>query len=138
MFAMALKEGDKYIGNIKIGRIDWVHQNALIGRLIGDKKSWGKGYGTEALKLILAYGFNTLNLNRIYSIIMEHNIAAIKSCEKAGMVHEGTSFQYRFMDGEYKDAIHLAITRDRYKNLKVKHGQMEMECAPLMQDPLKS
>lgn len=120
MFAIVVKKTNKYIGNIKLGRIDWINRSALSGRLIGDKKSWGKGYGTEALQLLIDYAFNTLNLNRVYTITMRDNIASIRSNEKMGMRKEGTWQQYRFMEGEYKDAVQLAITRDRYNRLKNK------------------
>lgn len=78
------------------------------------------GYGTEALRLLLDYAFNTLGLNRVHTVTMKENIASIKSSEKAGMKQEGILSQYRFMDGTYKDAVLLAITRDRYLRIKCK------------------
>ena len=117
MFAIVVKKNDKYIGNIKIGGIDWVNRHAHCGRLIGEKRYWGKGYGTEALRLAMDYAFNTLNLNRLYNVILKDNIAAIKSCQKLGMKKEGTFSQFRFMNGEYKDVVQMAITRNRYNRL---------------------
>jgi len=120
IFAIAVKRNDKYIGNIKIGGIDWVNRTAHCGRMIGDKEYRGKGYGTAALKLVIEYAFNTLNLNRVYNAIVEDNIAAIKSCQKDGMEKEGVFSQGRFMEGEYKDIVLLAITRERYERIKDK------------------
>jgi len=116
MFAIVVKKTDKYIGNIKIGNIDWVNRSAHCGRLIGDKKYWGKGYGTEAMKLVMDYVFNALNLNRLYNTMVADNLGAIRSCEKVGMIKEGVFSQYRFLSGVYKDVIQMAITRDRYRN----------------------
>ncbi|MBL7068263.1 MAG: GNAT family N-acetyltransferase [Candidatus Omnitrophica bacterium] len=118
IFAIIVKKNDKYIGNIKIGGIDWVNRTAHCGRMIGDKKYRGKGYGTEALKLVIDYAFNTLNLNRIYNAIVADNMGAIKSCGKVGMKREGIFSQARFVDGKYKDIVQVSITRDRYERLK--------------------
>lgn len=117
IFAIIVKKTDKYIGNIKIGDIDWVNRNAHCGRLIGEKRYWGKGYGTEALKLVIDYAFNILNLNRICNRMVADNIGAVKSCEKVGMQREGVFSQVRYLNGEYKDAIQFAITKDRYDRI---------------------
>jgi len=118
MFAIVMKKTDKYIGNIKLGGIDWINRHAHCGRLIGDSKSRGKGYGTEALKLVIGYAFNTLNLNRVYNSMIIDNMGAMKSCIKAGMKKEGRFSQYRFLDGRYRDVLQFAITRSRYERLK--------------------
>jgi len=118
MFAIVAKKTDRYIGNVKIGEINWVNRTAHFGRMIGDKRYWNKGYGTEVLKLIISYTFNTLNLNRLFTTIVEDNIAAIKSCKKLGMKKEGVFSQAKFMDGEYKNVVQLAITRNQYDRLK--------------------
>jgi len=132
MFAIVIKKTGKYIGNIKLGGIDWIDRRAHCGRMLGDRESWGKGYGTEALQLVIDYAFNTLNLNRVYNTIIADNIGAIKSCEKAGMLKEGTFPQFRFVNGEYKDVFQYGITRDRYSGLKgkkkTKAGE-EIACA---------
>jgi RimJ/RimL family protein N-acetyltransferase len=118
MFAIVVKKTDKHIGNIKIGDIDWINRHANCGRLIGDKRYWDKGYGTEALRLVIDYAFNTLNLNRVYTGALVDNVGAIKSCERVGMKKEGAFSQYCFIGGEYKDVVQLAITRDRYNKLR--------------------
>ena len=120
MFAIVVKKTDKYIGNIKLGGIDWTDRRAHCGRMIGDRASWGKGYGTEALELVLDYAFNTLNLNRVYNTIVSGNIGAMKSCEKAGMEREGVFPQFKFARGGYKDVVQYGITRDRYDRLRSK------------------
>ena len=120
MFAIVVKKADRYIGNIKIGNIDWINRHANCGRLIGDKKYWRKGYGTEALEMVIDYAFNTLNLNRICSGAISDNISAIRSCEKAGMKKEGLLPQCRFNGGKYKDVVQLSITKDRFDNLRKK------------------
>jgi RimJ/RimL family protein N-acetyltransferase len=82
--------------------------------MIGDKKSWNRGYGTEAMQLVIDYAFNTLNLNRVYSTTIIDNKGAIKSSEKVGMEREGLFKQFRFINGKFTDVVQYAITRDRY------------------------
>ena len=117
MFAVIEKKTDKHIGNVKLGKIDWIHRHANYGRMIGDKRARGKGYGTEILQMLMEYAFNTLNLNRLYTPVLENNIASIKSNEKAGMVKEGVSKQARLIDGTYVDVVNFAMTHDRYRKL---------------------
>ena len=65
MFCIIEKESDKLIGNMGLKDINHLHRTATLGIFIGDKESRNKGYGTEAIKLLLDYGFNYLNLNNI-------------------------------------------------------------------------
>lgn len=118
MFAICVKKDDRYIGNIKLGDISWIDRRANCGRMIGDRKYWGKGYGTEALQLVIDYAFNTLHLNRVYNTIIEDNIGAIRSCEKSGMKMEGRFPQFRFTGGAFKDVLQYGITKDAYDRIK--------------------
>ena len=120
MFAIIEKKSARHIGNVRLSKIDWIHREANYGRMIGDKKAWGKGYGVEALRLIMDYAFNTLNLNRLYTPVIEGNIASIKSNVRAGMQREGRARQARFIKGKYLDIIHFAMTKDRYLKMKPK------------------
>jgi len=120
MFAICLKKTDKYIGNAKIGGIDWVARRAFPGRLIGDKKYRGKGYGTEVMYLLLKYAFETLNLNRIYNVVLIENEASVKSCERLGFAKEGRFREFTYREGRYIDAVQLAMTQKTYFRLKSK------------------
>ena len=114
--AIIEKDSDKHIGNIKLGPIDWIKRQATYGRMIGDKESWGKGYGSEAVKLILKYGFERLNLHKICAGALSTNIGSIKSNEKAGLKIEYTKKSEVFRDGEWIDTVGLSITEDEYFN----------------------
>jgi ribosomal-protein-alanine N-acetyltransferase len=83
-FAVIEKSTETHIGNVKIGPINWIDRRTAYGRMMS-KESWGKGYGSEVLKLIIQYVFDTLNLNRIIDYAVSDNIASIKSNVKAGM-----------------------------------------------------
>jgi RimJ/RimL family protein N-acetyltransferase len=86
-----------------------------VGILIGDKTYWNKGYGTEALKLLLKHGFETLNLNRIFLRVYEDNPRAIHCYEKVGFVHEGRMRQGRFTKGQFVDILFMSVLREEWK-----------------------
>ena len=114
MFAICDKNSDKYFGNAKLGPIDWINRSCNYGRLIGLKEYRGKGYGSEALKLLVEYGFFTLGLNRIHSGAIESNVASLKSNEKVGFRKEGIQIDAVWRNGKFNNVISLAITRNDY------------------------
>ena len=114
MFAVVDKKADKHIGNIKLGPVNWITRIASLGIMIGDKESWGKGYGTEAIRLVLDYAFNRLNLHKVTAGIAAIHKASIKAFEKAGFTIEGHAKSQFYLDGEYSDSLYLGITREDY------------------------
>ncbi len=70
------------IGTISLENIDNINRTATLGIFIGDKNYRNKGYGTEAIKLLLEYGFRYMNLYNIKLDLMEFNIRALKCYEK--------------------------------------------------------
>lgn len=107
--AICLNENELHIGNIKLGPIDWVHRFAEVGIMIGDKASWGKGYGNEAIGLVKTYAFKTLNLHRLVANCYQVNQGAIKAFQKNGFEIEGVWKKHHFCNGKYTDAILLGI-----------------------------
>ena len=114
MFAIITKNERKHIGNIKLGDINWIHRHAYLGILIGNKKYWGKGYGTEACELLLWYAFNRLNLHKLSVALNDDNIRAIKVYKKLGFQIEGTRRKQSFKEGKYHDAIDMGILENEY------------------------
>ena len=94
---------DEHIGNIKLGAVDWIHRRAEIGLIIGQQKVWGHGYGTEAVKLLTAYGLNRLNLRKITAHCYEPNDGSKRVFEKAGYESEALLKEHVFCNGEYVD-----------------------------------
>ena len=104
----------KLIGSLAFNEIDWRNRAAEFGIMIGDKNYWNRGYGTEAVRLLVNHGFTTLNLNRIFLRVFENNPRAIRAYEKAGFVHEGRLRQAEFRDGKYIDVLMMGVLKDEF------------------------
>lgn len=118
VFACIERETDIHIGNVGLYIIDWISRSAESRIIIGEKEYWNKGYGTEATKLSIGYGFEKLNLNKVWLGVNAEHIGAIKAYENAGFVHEGVLRQEIYRNGKYYDAIRMSILRKEYFALK--------------------
>ncbi|MFA6003053.1 MAG: GNAT family protein [Elusimicrobiota bacterium] len=113
--AIVLKKGHRHIGNIKIGPINTAHRIADIGILLGEKDCWGKGYATEAVRLLVGYAFDTLNLHKVTAGCYAPNKGSIKAFKKVGFVEEGLRKQHCYCGGEYVDDVLLGLCRTDWK-----------------------
>ncbi len=109
IFAIIDKSNGKHIGNIKLGNINWVHRHGELGILIGEKKAWGKGHGTDACKLLVQYAFEKLNLRKVWLAVFSNNPAAINIYKKIGFVEEGCLKEHVFSDGQFADKLLMSI-----------------------------
>jgi len=112
LLGIFLKGENRHIGNIKIGGIDPIHRFANVGLIIGEKKCWGKGYGTEAISLATQIAFYKLNLNCLIAGIYSSNLSSYRAFLKAGWKEVGRFKKYRFFEGEYIDQINVQTYRD--------------------------
>lgn len=101
----------KIIGNCGFFNIEAINRSVEVGIMIGEKSEWNKGYGTEAMQLLLKHGFETLNLNRIFLRVYATNPRAIRAYEKSGFVVEGHQREAQYLDGKYVDAIMMSVLR---------------------------
>lgn len=110
-------EGETWrmIGNCGFHEIDWRCRSAEVGIFIGEKQCWNQGYGSEAMRLLLRHGFNTLNLNRIALQVYADNPRAVRSYEKVGFVHEGRKRQGMYKHGEYIDILLMSVLRSEWQ-----------------------
>lgn len=113
-FHLRTLSDDVVIGFVVLFNIKWSNQAAEMAIAIGDKAHRGKGYGQDALKLILNYGFNELNLHRIGLTVMDYNVAAIRAYERVGFVHEGSHRQAIQREGKRYDLLLYGILRDEF------------------------
>jgi RimJ/RimL family protein N-acetyltransferase len=94
---------------------DWISRNAEVGIVIGEKDYWNKGYGSEAMQLMLKHGFETLNLHRIWLRVYGFNTRAIRAYEKSGFVHEGRKREASFIQGKYHDVLIMSVLQPEWK-----------------------
>jgi RimJ/RimL family protein N-acetyltransferase len=113
-FALETKDG-VYLGGIGLHKIDWENSNAEVGIVIGKKEYWNKGYGTDAMLAILDFGFNQMNLHRIYLRVFEFNQRGIRSYEKCGFQKEGVLRQDRYRQGRYYNTIIMGILKEEFR-----------------------
>lgn len=104
----------KLIGVIRLMFINWINRNAEIGIFIGEKDYQNRGIGKETIQLILNYGFNDLNLERIYLKVGVTNYQAIKLYINCGFFKEGTLRKHHWSNGKYIDVIQLGILKSEF------------------------
>src|SRR6185436_6488132 len=106
-----------HIGSCGYHTVDWRPRSGEVGIAIGAREYWGQGYGTDAMHTLICWGFNTLNLNRIYLRVFSDNARAIRCYEKVGFQLEGRLRQDNFHNGAYRDTLIMAMLREDWNKL---------------------
>ena len=104
--------------NIVIGTVGYVfNQDNAQGGLGYDLASpyWRRGIMTEALRLVMRYGFSSLRLNRIQALVVPGNVPSIGLLQKLGFTEEGLLRQYAFFKGRYQDLICFSVLRSEFR-----------------------
>ena len=114
-FVIKDKTDDLVIGEIGLSGFKGQHANAWVGISIGDPENWGKGYGTDAMQVILKYGFGILNLNHVSLTVFEYNQRGVRSYEKAGFKLEGVQRQFLQRDGRRWDMYRMGILKSEWE-----------------------
>lgn len=119
VFAIAPKDGSKPVGVCGLYLIQWICRRAEFRILIGDDAARGRGYGTEAARLVVGYAFEKLNLETVYLGVNAENGQAIRSYEKAGFQREGVRRKLIYRNGRYYDALMMSILREEWPAAEV-------------------
>ncbi len=106
---------DRLIGVCGLHAIDWRNRSATFGIVIGEPDQWGKGYGTEATRMLTRHGFERMNLHRIQLDVNESNERGRRAYEAVGYRREGVFRGAIFRDGGYADVHRMAILADDWK-----------------------
>lgn len=114
LLGIFLKDSGIHIGNIAFSEIDWINRRAFIAYLLGDKDQSGKGLVTEAILMMMYYGFNRLNFNRIHGGVSNLHKASMRVCEKVGLEVEGTMRQHMLRNGEFSDTLIVGAVREEW------------------------
>ncbi|MBW5469194.1 GNAT family N-acetyltransferase [Brevibacillus formosus] len=115
LLLICLCENDQVIGDVQIGDIDSKNRSAFIRISIDQNAYQSKGYGSEALLLMLDYGFGILNLHRIELNVFAFNERAIHTYEKLGFQREGVQRQALYYNHAYHDSILMSMLADEYR-----------------------
>ena len=114
VFAMRSRQHSGFMGGIGL-RINQRFNHAELGYWVG-VPYWNQGFGTEAVGRVIQFGFEELNLHKIFATYLIQNPASGQVMYKNGMVKEGTLKDHYRKDGEYKTIVQCRITRDEYNS----------------------
>jgi len=117
-FGIAVRETDRLIGCCGLHKIDYRIRQAAFGIFLGVKEEWGRGYGTEATRLVVEYAFGTLNLNRLWLHVFEDNARGLNAYEKVGFRKEGLLRQDHYREGQYLNTIVMGLLREEWQARK--------------------
>lgn len=114
-YAIVLFDHNRMIGSISLHDINHLNRNAFIGIFIGEAEHRGKGYGTEAIRLILEYGFKTMNLRNIMLSVHADNVAEITCYKKVGFRESSRRREWIFKNGKYIDVIYMDLMAKEFE-----------------------
>jgi len=116
-FSLRALQDDKLIGFMGL-YLDPIHSEVWVGIGIGERDYWGKGFGTDAMKLCLQYAFMELSVQRVSLGLHEYNPRALKAYEKAGFRLEGRTRQDIVREGKRYDSFWMGILRDEWLQMQ--------------------
>jgi RimJ/RimL family protein N-acetyltransferase len=115
-FMIRAKADDRLIGIAEVQRIEWTNGNGFLRLGIGAAEDRGKGYGTQALRMLLRFAFAELNLFRVSAAVPEYNEAAIALFKKLGFVQEVCRRKSLERDGRRWDLYFFGLLSDEWRN----------------------
>jgi RimJ/RimL family protein N-acetyltransferase len=113
-FAIVDSKNDELLGGCGLLNPDHINRNAEVGIFIGEKSYWNKGYGEEAMRLLLDYAFNILDLNNIMLNVYAYNTRAIRCYRKIGFKEIGRRRQAKRIQGRSYDIIFMDILAEEF------------------------
>jgi RimJ/RimL family protein N-acetyltransferase len=113
-FVVCRREDDRPVGSIDLHQVNLRNGSAMLGIVIGDPDDTGQGYGSSAIRALLAFGFEQLRLERIELDVFAFNDGARRVYERLGFVLEGTRRHALYRDGAFHDEHRMAILRDEW------------------------
>lgn len=114
LFAIVEASG-RHVGNIKIGPFVPRHLYADVSYFIGERDAWGKGYGTEAVRIVTRFGFERLGVHRCQAGLYESNIGSHRVLEKAGYTLDGRLAKQLRIGDRWEDHVWFGALRESWK-----------------------
>ena len=107
-------------------QINWIERNAELGIFIGEENYRGNGYGTEAINLLLEYGFKYLNLHSIKLSLLSINERAHKCYLKCGFKDTGKNREEIFLHGKYYDKLYMDILENEFTGDYIRNKNIDL------------
>ncbi|RDE17759.1 MAG: hypothetical protein C4K49_01290 [Candidatus Thorarchaeota archaeon] len=101
-----------FLGGASLHGINWISGSCTLGIAIHSPENWGKGYGSEAMRLLVDYAWNSLNLRRIELTVHAFNKRAIRTYQKVGFKEFGVAHKRIYIEGQYYDTIFMELFRE--------------------------
>jgi RimJ/RimL family protein N-acetyltransferase len=119
-FAMAihLRDSDRLVGSCALSQLDGDNGSALFHITIGEKDCWGRGYGTEATRLMIDHAFGALGLHRVSLAVFAFNERAIRAYRKVGFTEEGRAREAIWRDGAFWDEIQMGLLEREWRAIR--------------------
>ncbi|MBN9362422.1 GNAT family protein [uncultured Devosia sp.] len=108
-------EGGSLLGTIRLDRVDLAEKRASLAIGLLRQQDQGRGLGTEAVRRVLAYGFDELGLHRVSARVLADNVRAIRCYEKCGFVREGRERETAFLDGTWHDDLIMGVLSHEFR-----------------------
>lgn len=124
-FNIVESANNKLIGTVGLEGINWIERSAVLGIFIGDTDYLSNGYGSEAIKLLLEYGFKYLNLHSIRLDLLSINERAHKCYLKCGFKDTGCSREEIFLNGKYYDKLHMDILETEFEGEYIRNKDVK-------------
>ena len=115
--AIDTKDG-KHIGEINLHRVNPEDRKAALGIMIGEKDHWSNGYGTDAIKTLVSFAFDEMNLHRVWLHAFADHEQAISCYLKCGFREEGRLRQEVYQDGRYYDVILMGVLQAEFTEVR--------------------
>jgi len=112
-FGIVEKNGH-LVGSVRLWRVSERNRSAMLTIFIGEKRAWNRGYGQDALRLMLRHAFGPMGLHRVELHVFDFNQRAIAAYERVGFVREGARRDALFRDNRFYDIIVMGVTRGEF------------------------
>lgn len=114
VFVICLRSENTHVGNVSLDMIDYRHRNARVAICVPDPALHGRGVGSHALRLLMEYAFDYLNLHRLYCKTAAGNDAILRFYQRLGFEVEGCLREHEYVRGRYVDKIMMAVIREEH------------------------
>lgn len=112
--SFALVADGEFTGTCALFSFNAAAQTCSLGITIGDRAYWGRGYGRDAVRMLLDYAFRLRNVRRVHLTVNGNNERAQRAYRACGFVEEGRLRQHVWSDGQFIDLVHMGILRDEW------------------------